>query len=405
MTSRRKDDRARIRLTDLFAQAAAGGVRRPVRTALTAFGTVIGVSALVVTLGLGLSASSAINRTLLALLSREVTVTAQGRTQATLLRSSTAARVSHLRGVTAVGAIWSAPPSTTLALSPFPDQANPSLGGTPPEVFGVSQGALNVIEPHVDAGRGFDAEQISYGDRVMLLGAAAAVQIGLPPTSLPRPVYIDGSRFLAEGIFSQTREETETLLSALVPAGSLRPLIRRPQGVLLLVGCRPGYARATAAVVPQLVSAFHPGEVAATTPPDPTNIGAAVSGNLRGLLVGLGIVSLLVGALGISTTTLLSVMERSSEIGLRRAIGARRAEIGAQFLLESLFVGALGGIFGDACGMTAVTAVAIGKGWTPSEPWWICIAAPFIGAVVGALAGIYPAIRAARLDPVLALGR
>jgi putative ABC transport system permease protein len=108
---------------------------------------------------------------------------------------------------------------------------------------------------------------------------------------------------------------------------------------------------------------------------------------------------------GITNSAVVSVMERIPEIGLRRALGARKRQIALQFLLENFAIGTIGGILGVCLGVVALTLIAVGKGWTPVLPVWIVIAAPLAGSTTGLLAGVYPAVRAANADPVHALAR
>ena len=116
-----------------------------------------------------------------------------------------------------------------------------------------------------------------------------------------------------------------------------------------------------------------------------------------------GGVSLLVGAIGIANVTLVSVIERTGEIGLRRALGATRRHIAMQFLLESSTMGLVGGILGASIGSLVVIGVAAYQDWTPVLDPLVPFAAPLLGALVGLISGTYPAFRAARLEPVEAL--
>jgi putative ABC transport system permease protein len=117
----------------------------------------------------------------------------------------------------------------------------------------------------------------------------------------------------------------------------------------------------------------------------------------------LGGVSLLVGAIGIANVTLVSVLERVGEIGLRRALGARRRHIALQFLAESTAMGLLGGIVGASAGVLVVVGVSASRSWTPVLDPLLPIVAPLAGAAVGLVAGAYPSLRAAKLEPVDAL--
>ena len=101
--------------------------------------------------------------------------------------------------------------------------------------------------------------------------------------------------------------------------------------------------------------------------------------------------------------TLVTVMERTGEIGLRRALGARRRHIAGQFLCESAAMGMVGGIVGASLGIIVVVAVSAARDWTPLLDPWLPFAAPPAGAIVGLVAGLYPSIRAARMEPVEAL--
>jgi ABC-type antimicrobial peptide transport system permease subunit len=125
--------------------------------------------------------------------------------------------------------------------------------------------------------------------------------------------------------------------------------------------------------------------------------------HLAGLFLILALVSLLIGAVGIANTTLVAVLERTEEIGLRRAVGARPRHIAAQFLAESTALGTLGGLAGTCIGVGVVVIFAAVKDWTAVLNPAYTLPAPLIGSVVGLLAGVYPALRAARTSPLAAL--
>jgi len=128
-----------------------------------------------------------------------------------------------------------------------------------------------------------------------------------------------------------------------------------------------------------------------------------VTADVNALFLVLGGVALLIGGLGIANITLLSVLERVSEIGLRRAVGATRPEVALQFLVESIVIGFLGGLVGTAVGVLATVTVSAVREWTPLFDLHLAVAAPLLGALIGLAAGTYPAWRASAIEPIAAL--
>ena len=146
-----------------------------------------------------------------------------------------------------------------------------------------------------------------------------------------------------------------------------------------------------------------PSGVGVNRPSDVLEARAAAKGQFTTLLLGLGAVALLVGAIGIANIMVISVLERRGEIGLRRALGATRGHITVQFLAESALLAAIGGVVGLALGAGATEVYAAAKHEPFVVPLYALIAAPSAGFLIGALAGLYPAAKAARLSPTEAL--
>jgi putative ABC transport system permease protein len=146
-----------------------------------------------------------------------------------------------------------------------------------------------------------------------------------------------------------------------------------------------------------------PNEVDVARPSDALEARAATDEALRNLLLSLGAVALVVGGVGITNVMVISVLERRSEIGVRRAIGARRSHIAAQFLTEATVLAAIGGVAGVGLGAAVTTIYARSQGWLVDVPLSALAAGAGTALAVGLVAGVSPAVRAARLDPAEAL--
>lgn len=149
----------------------------------------------------------------------------------------------------------------------------------------------------------------------------------------------------------------------------------------------------------------HPEYFKALPPPDPKTLRSGVGGDLGSLFLPLAAVGLVIGAVGIANTTLVAVMERTGEIGLRRALGARGRHITVRFLSESTALGLIGGLIGTSIGTAVVVSVSAARRWSPALDPITLAAAPVPGLATGLLAGLYPAWRASRIPPAEALRR
>jgi macrolide transport system ATP-binding/permease protein len=168
----------------------------------------------------------------------------------------------------------------------------------------------------------------------------------------------------------------------------------------VIIETKIGAASLIARQIPPALRPDNPTVLKVTYPPEPQRVRDAVQSDLNVLFLMLGGLSLIVGAIGIGNITLVSVMERIGEIGLRRSIGATRWHVAAQFLVESTSLGVIGGILGASIGILVVVAVSAYQVWTPVLDPAVPFLAPLIGGGIGLISGTYPALRAAHLEPV-----
>jgi hypothetical protein len=258
---------------------------------------------------------------------------------------------------------------------------------------------------HADlaAGRIFDAGHSERADRVLVLGPNAARRLGIASVDVQPAVFVGDRLYSVIGILSGVRRQASLLASAIMPEGTARREFALAAPALVQVETRIGAVDLIVRQAPLALSPGDPALLKVAAPPDPRRLRGAIKNDLNALFLLLGGVSLLVGAIGIANVTLVSVLERVGEIGLRRALGAGRRHIAAQFLVESTVMGLAGGIAGASLGTLVIVAVSASKTWTPVLDPWVPLGAPLLGAVIGLLSGTYPSLRAASLEPVEAL--
>jgi predicted lysophospholipase L1 biosynthesis ABC-type transport system permease subunit len=236
-----------------------------------------------------------------------------------------------------------------------------------------------------------------------VLGPNAARRLNITRIDQQPAVFLDDRLYAVIGILRSVERQPSLLGAMVMPEGTAAREYGLAAPGLAQIETRIGAVDLIARQAPVALAPTQTRQLRVAAPPDPRELRGAIRNDLNALFVLLGGVSLLVGAIGIANVTLVSVLERVGEIGLRRALGAARRHIAAQFLVESSAMGALGGIIGASIGTLVIVAISAARTWTPVLDPWIPLAAPLLGALIGLLSGTYPAIRAARMEPVDAL--
>ena len=397
---------ARLGFRDLMSESIAGIFARPARTALTVLGTVLGIGALVATLGVARTAGNQIVGRFDELAATSVVVTNEqgffGGETRVAIPADAEERVSRLNGVVAAGSFGSVDVASALVRSvPIPDPlAQTEFQMT---VYAASPGILEAVRGELRTGRFFDSGHSRRADQVAVLGPGAAQRLNITRVDQQPVIFIGEEVFVVTGIIEDVLRQPGLLNAVLIPEGTARANYEFSSTSTVQIEVEVG---AASLIARQAATAIHPDQPAllqVQKPPEPEDLRRDVEGDVNALFLVLGAVSLLVGAIGIANVTLVSVLERVGEIGLRRALGAARRHIAAQFLVESTTMGLVGGVIGASLGVLLIVAISAARTWTPVLDPWMPLGAPLLGALTGLLAGLYPAVRASRLEPVEAL--
>jgi putative ABC transport system permease protein len=389
---------SRLRAGDLFRVGTIGLRSRRLRTVLTALGIAIGIAAMVAVVGIS-SSSRADLLAELDSLGTDMLRVAPGRTafgESTTLPESARATAERIGPVTQSAGITAT--SATVRRTDYVDDA--VTGGI--LVAAADVNLLDAVSGQLADGRFLD--DASSTVPTVVLGADAARRLGITGVGDGVRVWLGDEWFAVIGILEPAPLAPDLDSAALIGypvAAELFDTTTSPS--TLYVRTAPDQVEDVRAVLARSVDPESPDEVEVSRPSDALEARAATDVALRNLLLALGAVALIVGGVGITNVMVISVLERRGEIGVRRALGARRVHIATQFLAEAGVLAALGGVAGVAIG-SAVTAIyAHTQDWLVDVPVTALAAGAGIALAVGLLAGVSPAIRAARLDPAEAL--
>ena len=395
--------RSGITIRDLLNEALAGIFVRPGRMVLTVFGVVIGMAALVATMGLTRTAGNRIISQFDQLAATELFVNARpgastGIIDPRAIPWDAPARLLRLNGVVAAGSMSEVDVGGALVTaSPVRDPLNQAAFKL--AVRAASPDLFNAVRAVLESGRLPDQGHSNRADRVVVLGPDAASRLGIAGVERLPAIAIGDQRYLVIGILRDVGRKPELLGSVILPEGTARHDFALAGPGTVVIETRIGAASLIAEQARWVLRPDDPRALRVQLPQEPKRVRDEVQTDLNVMFLLLGGLSLIVGALGIANITLVGVMERTGEIGLRRAIGATRGHIAAQFLLESASMGVVGGIIGASVGILIVVGVSAYQVWSPVLDPMAPLLAPVVGGLIGLLSGLYPALRAARLEP------
>ncbi|HEX4109334.1 MAG TPA: ABC transporter permease [Solirubrobacteraceae bacterium] len=398
----------RLRLADLARLASIGLRTRRLRAALSALGIAIGVAAIVAVLGLSSSSQAGLLNEINQLGTNLLDVT----TGQSFTGSNVPLPLDAPAMIARIGPVYDV--ADTGVLSSANVYTSPLVPSVDTNALSVAAASLNLPGAvGTRAAQGVYLNAATATEPVAVLGAAAAQRLGIAHVFPGLRIWLGGMWFYVVGILRPAVLAPEIDASVLIGFQAAarylhytsvqngKPAIGNP--TTIYVRARTSGVDAVDNVLAATANPESPNEVNVTQPSNALVAEADAKGTFNGLFLGLGAIALLVGAIGVANIMIISVLERRSEIGLRRALGATKSQIRIQFLTEAILLAVLGGAAGIGAGALATAIYASAKHETtviPTLAWGGGIGAAI---AIGAIAGILPAMRAARLSPTDAL--
>jgi putative ABC transport system permease protein len=387
---------SRLLPADVLRVGGVGLRMRRLRAALSALGIAIGIAAMVAVLGISESSRSDLIAALDRLGTNLLRVT-PGQTifaEDAALPERAEPMIGRIGPVESVSSIEQV--EATVRRTNFISEDE--TGGI--SVAAADLDLLTTLGATVRRGVYLDAAKARYP--AVVLGSTAAERLGIERTGVS--VWLGEHWFTVVGILDPVELAPDLDAAALIGLPIARELFGADGSASsIFVRAEPDDLDDVLQVLGATANPEHPEEVEASRPSDALEARAAAKTAFTSLFLGLGAVALLVGGVGIANVMVISVLERRSEVGLRRALGATKGHIRLQFLMESFLLAGIGGVAGVTLG-TLVTAVyAAERGWDVAVPWYVPVGGVVAALAIGAVAGLYPAMRAARLAPTEAL--
>jgi putative ABC transport system permease protein len=390
---------ARLPPHELLSIAFQGLRTRRLRAALSALGIAIGIGAMVAVVGVSASSQANLLATIDSLGTNLLTV-APGQTflgSNEVLPSTAVGSILHQPNVQAASAVYQVSSANVLRTPYVPSEQTGGIG-----VDAAGTGLLRALGDQMASGHFLNASNENFP--TVVLGAQAASILQIASASGHIQLFLGGTWFTVVGIMKPALLDPNLDTTVFIGLPTAERLFQaQPNASEIYVRANQNNVTSVSNLLAPATDPQNPDGVQVSRPSNVLEARAAAKGQFTTLLLGLGAVALLVGAIGIANIMVISVLERRGEIGLRRALGATKRHISVQFLAESALLAALGGIAGLLLGATATLVYALARNQPWVVPLYALIAAPLAGFAIGALAGLYPAAKAARLSPTEAL--